>query len=144
MKAITLHQPWATLIAIGEKRYETRSWPTNYRGLIAIHAGKSIPPYARALLDDSHFFAILRRRGVEDLDRLPRGAVVAIARLVNCYRIPNRPLAISETERMLGDWSPGRYAWSLMDIQAIEPVPIAGSQGLWEWNTDGWNGHVGR
>ena len=42
-KAITIRQPWAGLIAVGEKIYETRSWPTKYRGPIAIHAGKSSP-----------------------------------------------------------------------------------------------------
>lgn len=43
MKAITLWQPWASLIAIGAKKYETRSWKTNYRGPIAIHAAKKDP-----------------------------------------------------------------------------------------------------
>ena len=40
MKALTLTQPWATLIAVGAKRIETRSWGTSYRGRIAIHAAK--------------------------------------------------------------------------------------------------------
>ena len=43
MKALTLHQPWATLVAVGEKRIETRSWSTDYRGPLAIHAGKARP-----------------------------------------------------------------------------------------------------
>lgn len=42
MKAITLTQPWATLVAIGAKRIETRSWATRYRGPLAIHAAKGI------------------------------------------------------------------------------------------------------
>jgi hypothetical protein len=42
MKAITIIQPWATLIAFGEKEFETRSWATNYRGNLAIHAGRKI------------------------------------------------------------------------------------------------------
>lgn len=42
MKVITLIQPWATLVALGEKKIETRSWSTNFRGRIAIHAGKKI------------------------------------------------------------------------------------------------------
>ncbi|MEY2355573.1 ASCH domain-containing protein [Lysinibacillus capsici] len=42
MKAITIKQPWATLIALGEKRFETRSWQTKYRIPIAIHAGKTM------------------------------------------------------------------------------------------------------
>lgn len=43
MKALTLWQPWASLIALGEKRYETRSWATSYRGLLAIHASAPKP-----------------------------------------------------------------------------------------------------
>lgn len=42
MKAITIKQPWATLILLKEKQFETRSWQTKYGGSIAIHAGKSI------------------------------------------------------------------------------------------------------
>jgi hypothetical protein len=40
VKAITLQQPWASLIALGAKSVETRSWSTAYRGPLAIHAGK--------------------------------------------------------------------------------------------------------
>lgn len=43
MRAISLLQPWATLVALGAKRRETRSWPTRYRGPIAIHASKGMP-----------------------------------------------------------------------------------------------------
>lgn len=44
MKALTLHQPWATLVAVGAKQVETRGWATRYRGPIAIHAGHRRPP----------------------------------------------------------------------------------------------------
>ena len=44
MKMLTLHQPWASLIAVGVKTIETRSWSTPYRGPLAIHAGKARPP----------------------------------------------------------------------------------------------------
>ncbi len=40
MKAISIWQPWASLIAIGAKQIETRSWATGYRGLLVIHAAK--------------------------------------------------------------------------------------------------------
>jgi hypothetical protein len=48
MKAITLYQPFAALIAIGAKRIETRSWNTNYRGPLAIHVSKRVPPEYRS------------------------------------------------------------------------------------------------
>ena len=51
IKAISLWQPWASLIALGGKKIETRSWPTKYRGPLAIHASKNQPPYAQTLAD---------------------------------------------------------------------------------------------
>lgn len=42
MKVLTIKQPWASLIIEGYKRFEFRSWKTNYRGELLIHAGKSI------------------------------------------------------------------------------------------------------
>lgn len=64
MKGLTLTQPWATLVAIGAKRVETRSWSTNYRGPIAIHAAKGFPPEARALCDEEPFRSCLVRSPV--------------------------------------------------------------------------------
>ena len=39
MKALTIQQPWASVITMGVKTIETRSWSTKYRGPLAIHAG---------------------------------------------------------------------------------------------------------
>ncbi|WP_318249340.1 ASCH domain-containing protein [Paenibacillus sp. alder61] len=83
MRCITIRQPWATLIAIGEKRLETRGWKTNYRGELAIHAGKRVDLAAcltepvRSLLAASGYTAA----------NLPTGAVVAIARLAGCHPV---------------------------------------------------------
>ncbi len=80
MKAITLWQPWATLVAIGAKRFETRSWSTHYRGPLAIHAAKTsrdIKRYrGRPKIEEA-----LARAGCS-FDTLPRGVVVCAARLV--------------------------------------------------------------
>ncbi len=114
MKAITIKQPWATLIALGEKRFETRSWQTKYRGPIAIHAGKTMdkeyceyPPIKRAL----------QRHGIKNED-LPLGVVVATAELVECHLIPNELSAagmefgkkLEGDELYFGDFMDGRYA----------------------------------
>ena len=124
--AISLHQPWASLIASGHKRYETRSWPTSYRGPIAIHAAKKIEPDSR----------LLNLLGAAESD-VPRGAVVAIADLVNCIQMDAHFIeAQSDTERMCGDWSVGRWAWELENIRAIEPISARGMQGLWQWEMD--------
>jgi hypothetical protein len=50
MKCISLIQPWASLVLLGEKRYETRNWSTAYRGPLLIHASKGMPPQCVTLL----------------------------------------------------------------------------------------------
>lgn len=85
MKVLTLHQPYASLIAIGAKTIETRSWPTKYRGPLAIHAGKE---WSGNLADPGvlgcHFgidtFYLSKRD-------MPLGAIVATCELVDCAPI---------------------------------------------------------
>lgn len=96
MKALSLTQPYATLIAIGAKRIETRSWRTSYRGLLAIHAAVGLGPVGgkRGLRDlafgRSEFREALRAAGFNSLGLLspervlPLGAIVAVCDLVGC------------------------------------------------------------
>ena len=140
MKALTLTQPWATLVALGEKRIETRSWPTRYRGPLAIHAAKSFPADCRDLCDTPPFREALRKHGLGASD-LPRGCVIATARLVSCLETDGIRFYMHKDARMLGfdpdcitgsvalhepdfgDYSPGRFAWFLIDI-VRSPIPI--------------------
>ena len=116
MKALTVRQPWAWYITEGRKRYETRSWYTRYRGTLAIHAGKNAKDMARA-----------------GITGLPLGAVVCAVQLVACHRTEDLQ-DITEEERSLGDFSPGRYAWELRDVVVFDqPVPARGSLGFWDW-----------
>jgi hypothetical protein len=140
MKAITLTQPWATLVAIGAKRIETRTWSTNYRGPLAIHAAKGFPRDAIELALEEPFRSTLARAGVKRLDDLPRGAVVATARLVECRSTTPDMIdgswvaGLSDLEDAFGDYSPGRYGWVLADVEPLaEPVPARGALGLWNW-----------
>jgi hypothetical protein len=71
MKIITIKQPWATLIVSGTKNIEYRSWPTNYRGPVLIHAG---------LAQNS---AACIEQGL-DPHELKRGGVVGIAEITDC------------------------------------------------------------
>lgn len=83
--------------------------------------------------------------GFQSFAYLPRGAIIAIAELVDCRRTeefihngliyaqnnPKYPFHITDQERALGDFSQGRYAWMLYNIQALkQPVPYKGKQGL--------------
>lgn len=138
MKALTLTQPWATLVAIGAKRFETRSWSPRHLGPIAIHAALGLPAWVRLVMEAEPAFRL--DLGEQALDALPRGAVIAIARLE--FAEPTASLYLPDLlarlggphERALGDYRPGRWAWYLADVQALpEPVPASGALGLWEW-----------
>ena len=67
MKALTLTQPWATLVAVGENSIETRSWGTSYRGPLAIHSAKGFPRDARELCRMSPYRGVLGRHGYEEV-----------------------------------------------------------------------------
>jgi hypothetical protein len=131
MKALTISQPFASLIANGEKWVENRRWATDYRGPLAIHAGKGTQYLTR-----------------EDLAHYPAGCVIAIANLCAC--IPLHGLRnlerkgllnerIVDSELTAGDvllhrYTEGPWCWVLRDVQRIPPVRIRGAQGLWDWS----------
>jgi len=129
VKALTLTQPWASLMALGYKQVETRSWKTQYRGPLAIHAAKGFPSAARQ-------FAEVERAIGRVPARIPRGAVVCIIDLVDCQPTEDVALRISGLERHLGDYAPGRWAW-LFEPSTLrvlpDPIPARGALSLWEW-----------
>lgn len=139
MKALTIWQPWASMVAVGAKHNETRGYPTNYRGAIAIHAGKkSVSEVWSAYLDERTREVICRRLNLSDRTRLeafPLGCILATANLVECIRItPEFVATLSPDELALGDYTFGRYAWKLADVKQFpDPIPARGQQGLWEW-----------
>jgi hypothetical protein len=146
MKALTLHQPWASLIAAGDKTLETRHWRTAYRGPLAIYAAAAEPDFARAFaFGEEHSAACLRAAGHADVGALPRNAIIAVCNLVDIVTVAElddiermlaRPVG-APLERLFGDFSEGRLAWVLKDVVALdEPVSCKGlkvrRQGLWD------------
>jgi hypothetical protein len=127
MKALTLTQPWASLVALGHKRIETRSWQPFRSSFswIAIHAAKGYPLSAREFALTEHLVGRLPKR-------IPLSAIVAVARLTKCDRTENVEQTVSALERHLGDFSRGRWAWFLEDVRSLpEPIPCRGALGLW-------------
>lgn len=126
MKALSLWQPWASAIALGHKRIETRHWTTGYRGLIAIHAAKRWTVEEREFAASEHALGRLPQR-------LPLGAVVAIALLTDIRRTEDLELIIGPIEKLYGNYAPRRFGWMLEDIRPLsEPFPCLGRQGLFE------------
>ena len=150
MKALTIWQPWATLILLGVKHYETRSWAPRYRGLLAIHAGLSkthlgLAWASRPMREAFH------KAGLLDEHKIPLGAVIGTARLVEVLPIvtPIRPPWgvgifgpdyceanpwLTQEEQALGNYAPGRFAWRLEVVDVFStPIPQRGAQGFWDW-----------
>lgn len=137
MKALTIHQPFASLLACGAKSYETRSWSTNHRGPLAIHAAKTTETLEWLRTNRwARYRRELRYNGL-DPEQLPLGSVVAVGSLVQVRRTDDAVHYISHTERQLGNWSAGRYAWQLNNVRPLdEPVPARGQQRLWNFDAD--------
>ena len=165
MKALTLTQPWAALVAIGAKHIETRSWATSYRGPLAIHAAKGIGSVGGAmglmsLCRTEPFRAALLAGGILGTPLLPRGAIIATCELIDCVPTvhpgianePGKPWFTGahkgvgqhyyevpppqdSNEFAFGDYSPGRFAWLLADVKLL-PRPIPCKGALGLWRVD--------
>lgn len=140
MKALTLWQPWASLVAIGEKKVETRGWSTKYRGELAIHAGAKVPPKWLGASRFAHEFTrelgeILLVHGPESqIIFPPRGVVLCIVRLVDIQTTDEVASFLSKRELIFGNYESGRYAWFFEMVKKFDdPIPAKGNRLLWNW-----------
>jgi hypothetical protein len=117
MKALTLWQPWASLVALSEKKVETRVWETRYRGPLAIHAAARIPPawlgasrqFPEFQTELADVFCVRKRDLAAKVDvMLPRGAVLCIVRLVGIERAECAVGILCQRELIFGNYEEGR------------------------------------
>jgi hypothetical protein len=104
MKAISVKQPWASMIADGEKTIETRTWPTSYRGDILIVSSKK-----------------------PKIDNLPVGQALCIAEIFDC-----RPMRETDEAKAGCQIYAGAYSWILRNIRSIKPFFVRGNIGIYE------------
>ncbi len=105
MKAISIKQPWASLIAAGVKTREIRQWPTDHRGPLLI---------------------VSSRRPVIDGHR--HGAALCTVEVVGCRRMTRDDIPFA----CIADFYPDHYAWELGRVQLIEPFPVMGQLRLFD------------
>lgn len=146
LKGLALRQPWATLVAIGAKKIETRSWGTKYRGSLVIYAAQRFPRADWELLFQEPFkgplSAFTPPAGWGNPNPVPTGCIIAVVDLVECLRITARPVSLAfgglsvppaEPELSFGDYSDGRFAWMLENARLLaRPVSFRGALSLFD------------
>lgn len=127
MKVITIKQPFASLIVENIKKYEFRTWKTNYRGKILIHAAKTVDKNA------------LKKFEKYNLD-CPTGCIIGIASITDCIKVDDNFRKILKCENDLvysniiknKEWN--GYGFKLEKISKIEPIKVNGKLSLWEYD----------
>jgi hypothetical protein len=137
LKCLTVLQPWASLLISGAKRYETRSWLTNHRGPLAIHAGQKLGETARRLCAQEPFRSALGLAGFRYWSDLPCGKVIGCVELASCFPAEDltasRRIIEGSPEWMFGDYTPGRWAWyCLRAVRLAVPFACPGWRGLFD------------
>lgn len=125
MKVLTIKQPWATLIMQGDKRFEFRSWKTNYRGELLIHAGKGIDKEA------------MKRLSKYISENLPSEKILGKVKLVDCIEMSTefKEILLKENKDIYTDSSfKENYVWKLENVEVFDnPIETKGKLGLWEY-----------
>lgn len=121
MKVLTLKQPWATLVAEGIKKYEFRSWKTNYRGKVLIHAGAGVEKKELAKFKDLNL-------------EYPSKKIIAEVEIEDCLELDDNlnKKIINENNIAYGSKYRTGYAWKLKNVKKINvDKEINGKLGLW-------------
>ncbi len=123
MKVLTIKEPWASLIINGYKEYEFRSWKTNYRGKILIHAAKSIDKEKIKELNYNITYS--------------SSEIIGEATITDCILVDeefNKEL-IKDNKTVYGNNHIGLYAWKLENIKKYDKkIKVKGKLGLWNYN----------
>lgn len=130
-RAITLTQPWATLMAFGYKWIETRGRPSHYRGWVAIHAAKGFPDDAKMLCLEEPFASCLKGAGYASFRDLPLGKVLSVTQFKDCAPTDEIRWDISGQERAFGNYGSGRYGIVTSGPRRLrEPFELRGFQSI--------------
>ena len=133
LRALTIKQPWASLLVAGIKTVENRSWTTAYRGPLAIHAGAARERNAAQMIADClgrDLTASERVRWLLDAD-LPQGQVLGVVELIDV-------VPVEQTHEGDSPWAIGPWCWRVRPGWQFKPharPTLAGKLGLWKWDS---------
>lgn len=145
MKGLVLTAPWGQLVSLGQKRIETRSFPTKHRGPLAIASAKGFPRDFGSICHSQPFERVLAAGGYDEMEcfQADAGKIICVVDLVDCLPydynseldpgedlFENYPELDTPQERAFGYYdAPGRYGWVTKDVRRMaKPIPILGRQ----------------
>ena len=132
MKALSMTQPWASLVILGEKRWETSSWRCAHTGWLAIHAAKSFPAYEQSLCLRDPWRKALQGYRVFSAKGLPRGKILGWVWHEGDQHTEDVRVDLPQHELAVGDYSSGRWAWRLTKPHMlVTPISCVGHLGVW-------------
>jgi hypothetical protein len=150
LKCISLWQPWASAVALGLKRNETRAYPTRHCGPLGIVATLRKNSELKVSFNNfcgrfSEFREAMRNAGYVkndpdyptiEFNTLPFGKLVCIVDVVGCVPTAKIRSKIPLMEQYLGDYGGNRYAWMLNSNvrRLVDPIPVCGKQGFFFLN----------
>ena len=132
MKVLSITEPMATLICLGKKKIETRSWKTNYRGELYIHA--SLTKIRKEWKDNKELMNLL------DNSSLNYGSIICKCNLVDCVYMDNdfiNKIKKDNQEYICGIYELGRYAWILENVEILDTsIKVKGHLGIWNYEEE--------
>lgn len=129
MKVISIKEPFASLIMLGIKKIETRSWKTNYRGEIYIHASLS-----NSKIDEERKEKLFKL--LPSNYKFNNGYIICKANLIDCIYMDESYIKKIKKDKinfLCGHFEVGRYAWVLDNIEIIDKIPAKGKLGIWNY-----------
>lgn len=109
IRALTIRQPWCEYILRKAKDVENRTWSTNFRGLVLIHAGKGVDPEAKDVVRDMG---------------LPLGGIVGVMKITDCV------------QHMDSEWFYGPYGFVIAEARPLHFTPCKGALGFFRPDID--------
>lgn len=133
MHGLTLYEPWGSLIMLGEKEFETRSFSIKHRGPLLIHASKRSDDLKEILRGRNLYCDVLSAHGFTSASDFTPGAALGIVDMVDCLPSEQVRDTLSSREKSFGNYADKRFAWKLANIRRFEaPIPMKGMQGLYQ------------
>ena len=141
MKTLTVKQPWASLIVEGIKDVENRTWKTNFRGRVLIHAGtKKVNFYNwyDSQLSNIQLISLHNDLHISDLNY---SSIIGSVEIIGC-RVNHPSIWAEKTmqfeikDELSGEVEKGEiiYNWILANpIKFPEPIPAKGKLSFWDY-----------